>query len=231
MGWMNDVFGGSYSNPADASQPYLDKIPDYVTQYMQPYINIGQTAGNIAQDQYAKLASDPYAVYNEAYTNYNSSPWYNYQSDQMQKAAQNSAAAGGYAGTEADYTKQMAVQNALLDEDFSKYLNYIMQLQNTGLAGEQQMYNTGYGASSQSLNDMINYATASANNQFQGVNAQNQMAGGLLGGITSAAGLGYGLSSLGGMGSISGLGATGAGATGAGYGGATYASLPALMAL
>lgn len=232
MAWMNDLFGGSYENPADAAQPYLNKIPGYVTQYMNPYIQQGQAAGDIAQQQYAQLASDPYSFYNQTYANYNESPYYQYQSEQMQKAAENSAGAGGYTGTEADYSKQMEINNALMDQDFSKYMNYIMQLQNTGLQGEQQMYNTGYNASTQSLNDMMNYATASAGNQFQGANASNQMSAGMLGGLMKAAGLGYGLYSLGGLGGLgatAGEGSAGLGASG--YGGATYAALPAMLSL
>jgi hypothetical protein len=177
---MNDVFGGSYDNPADSAQPYLDKIPGYIDKYMDPYINMGQQAGNVAQEQYAKLASNPAAYYQDIYSGYNQSPSYQYQSDQMSKAAENSAAAGGYAGTEADYSKQMEINNALMDQDFSKYMNYIMQLQNTGLQGEQQMYNTGYGASTQALNGMTGYANNSANNQFQGTQAENQMSNAML---------------------------------------------------
>lgn len=196
MGWMNDVFGGGYSNPANSAQPYLDKIPGYVNQYMQPYIDTGLEAGNIAQDQYAKWVTDPYGAYNEIYSNYNASPSYQYQSDQMHEAAENSAAAGGYAGTEADYNKQMEMENALLDQDFSNYMNYILGMQNSGLAGEQNMYNTGFGASSQALNGMNNYATQSAANQFAGTQSSNAMSSGMLGGLMQLGGLGAGIWAL-----------------------------------
>lgn len=197
---MNDVFGGSYSNPADAAQPYLDKIPGYTDQYMQPYIDMGNTAGGIAQDQYAKWIQDPYGAYNDIYSNYNASPWYDYESDQMHKASENSAAAGGYTGTENDYTKQMEIENALMDQDFSKYMDYILGMQKAGLSGEQQMYNTGYGASTNALATDAAYANASANNQFQGTQASNAMSSGLLGMLGKTAGLGMGLYSLGGFG-------------------------------
>lgn len=196
MGWMNDVFGGGYDNPANSAQPYLDKIPGYVNQYMQPYIDMGMEAGNIAQDQYAKWVTDPYGSYNEIYSNYNTSPWYDYQSDQMSEAASNSAAAGGYTGTEADYNKQMELENALLNQDFDKYMNYILGMQNQGLQGEQQMYNTGYGASGQALNAMDQYATQSAANQFAGTQSSNAMSSGMLGALTKLGGLGLGFAML-----------------------------------
>lgn len=193
---MNSVFGGGYDNPADSAQPYLDKIPGYVDQYMQPYIDQGQEAGNIAQDQYAQWVQDPYGSYNEMYSNYNASPWYDYESDQMQKSAESSAAAGGMAGTEQDYTRQMEVNNALMDKDFSQYMDYILGMQKSGLQGEQQMYTTGYGASSNALQGDIGYANASAANQFGGTQASNAMSSGMLGMLGKTAGLGFGLSSM-----------------------------------
>lgn len=228
MGWMNDVFGGAYDNPADSAQPYLDKIPGYVDQYMQPYIDMGMEAGNIAQDQYAKWVTDPYGAYNEAYSNYNQSPYSQYQSDQMHQAATNSAASGGYAGTEYDYQKQMELENALIDNDFSKYMDYILGMQKSGLAGEQQMYNTGYGASSNALATDAAYANASANNQFQGTQAQNQGAAGMLGMLAQAGGLAAG---LGMYGPVGGLAAESimSPSSGYGYGSATKAALPGMM--
>lgn len=192
MGWMNDVFGGSYDNPADSAQPYLDKIPGYVDKYMQPFIDMGQEAGGIAQDQYAKWVTDPYGAYDEAYANYNQSPYSQYQSDQMHTAAENSAAAGGYAGSEYDYNKQMEIENALVDQDFSKYMDYIMGMQTAGLAGEQQMYNTGFNASTEALQGDIGYANSSASNQFAGTEAENAMSSGMLGLLSQGTGAAIG---------------------------------------
>lgn len=196
MGWMNDVFGGGFSNPANAAQSYLDKIPGYTNQYMQPYIDTGMEAGNIAQDQYSKWVQDPYGSYNEIFSNYNTSPWYDYQSDQMREAASNSAAAGGYAGTEADYNNQMETENALLNKDFDNYMNYILGMQNQGMQGEQQMYNTGFNASNNALNSMNNYATQSAANQFGGTQSSNAMSSGMMGNLMQLGGLGLGFAML-----------------------------------
>ena len=193
MGWMNDLFGGSYDNPADSAQEYLDKIPSYVSQYMDPFIQRGEEAGGIAQDQYSQWVTEPYAAYDEAYAQYNQSPWSQYESDQMQQAATSSAAAGGYAGTEQDINRQMETEQALLDKDFGNYMNYILGMQKAGLAGEQQMYNLGYGASNTALQDMMKYAGASAKNQFGGTTIDNQMSAGVLGGLAQLGGIGAGL--------------------------------------
>lgn len=198
MGWMNDVFGGGYSNPADAAQPYLDKIPGYVDQYEQPYIDTGLQAGNIAQQQYALMASNPSGYYNSLYGGYNTSPEAQYQSDQMSKAQSNSAAAGGFSGTEYDYDQQMAAQNAISQEDWEKYLNDVLGIQTTGLGGEQKMYQTGYNASQNALQGDIGYANASAANQFGGTQASNAMSSGMLGMLGQSAGLGAGMYALGG---------------------------------
>lgn len=193
MGWMNNVFGGGYSNPADAAQPYLNKIPGYTDQYMNPYINIGQTAGNIAQQQYGAMASNPSQYFNSLYSGYETSPEYNFLSDQLKKTQNATAASGGFSGTANDINDQMSAQNALLDQNWDRYFNQVTGLQNTGLAGETGMYNTGFGASNNALNALQNYANASAQNQFGGTQASNAMSSGMLGTLLGATGAGLGL--------------------------------------
>lgn len=183
MGWVNDItsLGGSaYDNPADSAQPYLDLIPGYVDTYMQPYIDMGQSAGNIAQTQYAQMASDPAAYYNQIYSTYEPSDYYKYQSDQLAQTQQNTAAAGGFSGTTNDQNSQMTTQNALMNYDWNQYLNQVLGIQGSGLQGEQQMYNTGFNASNNALAGMTGYANASAGNQAMGTMNSNAMANGLI---------------------------------------------------
>ncbi len=188
MGWMNDLFGGAYDNPADSSQKYLDEIPGYADKYMNPYINTGNQAGNILQNQYSQMAANPTAYYNSLVSTYEPSAAYKYQSDQLAKTQANTAAAGGFSGTAVDQDQQMTTQNALLNQDLDKYLAQILGIQGSGLQGEQSMYNTGYGASTNALNSYINYANSSAQNQFAGTQADNASASGTLGLITKGAG-------------------------------------------
>lgn len=180
MSWLDpitDAAGitdtGGYNNPASSGQSYLDKIPGYVDTYMQPYINMGQTAGGIAQGQYAQMASDPTQFYNDIYDTYEPSSYYQYQSDQLGQEQANTAAAGGFSGTTNDQNAQMTTQNALLNQDWNQYLNQVLGIQGSGLQGEQQMYNTGFNASQGALRGMTDYANTSAGMQYKGAQNQN----------------------------------------------------------
>lgn len=180
MSWLDPVTNAigvtdtnGYNNPATSGQSYLDKVPGYVDTYMQPYINMGQTAGGIAQGQYSQMASDPSAYYNNIYSSYEPSDYYQYQSDQLGQEQANTAAAGGFSGTTNDQNSQMTTQNALLNNDWNQYLNSVLGIQNTGLAGEQAMYNTGFDASQGALRGMTDYANTSAGMQYKGTQNQN----------------------------------------------------------
>jgi hypothetical protein len=199
-----------YTNPAGSAQHYLDKIPQYTNQYMNPYIDKGNQAGDVLSQQYNSLATNPYGFYDTTYNNYNESPYAKYQKDQMTQAAQNTAAAGGYMGTQSDYQRQMDTSSALTDKYFQDYLNNIMGIYGTGLKGEQSLYDTGFRASTESLNDLIGYAGSSAKNQFEGANAGNQMTWSTLQGLAEAGGLAYGLGPMAmGVGAMSGGGIPG----------------------
>jgi hypothetical protein len=179
MGWYDDAMGAvglggdDYQNPADSASPYLEAIPGYVDKYMNPYIDMGQTAGGIAQNQYAQMASDPTGYYNSIYDSYNQSDYEKYMSDQLAKTQQNTAAAGGFSGTQNDVNQQMTTQNALLSQDWNKYLEQVMGIQGGGLQGEQKMYNTGYNASTNALQGMTGYANSMAGLNYKGTQNQN----------------------------------------------------------
>lgn len=175
MSWMSKAFGGgsSYSNPADAAMPYLEEVPGYVDEYYNPYITMGQTAGNTAQGQYQKMATDPAAFANELMASYEPSEWYNYQSDQMTDQAAASAAAGGFTGTEQDMQNQNEMIQGLSSKDMQTWMNYVMQLLGGGLQGEQAMYNTGYNASNQAADAMIGNANAQAGLAYKGQSNEN----------------------------------------------------------
>jgi len=174
MSFYDSMFGSS-SNPYDAAKPYLNQMPSYIDKYMNPYINMGQTAGNIAQTQYGQMAQDPSAYYNSIFQSYEPSDYYKYMSDQLGKTQSATAAAGGFSGTESDINNQMTTKNALMSKDWQDYLNNLLNIQGTGLQGEQQMYTTGYGASNNALDQYMKYLMGSAGMAYGSTNYQNQM--------------------------------------------------------
>lgn len=150
MSWLSSSFGGggSYTNPADVAMPYLDEVPGQIDKYYNNYIGRGRLAGNTAQRQLGQMTRNPTDYYNDIYSDYEVSPYSEYQTEQMLDAAGNSAASGGFSGTENDQQNQMEIVNAMLSKDWQQYLDNILGIQKTGLGGEMSMYNTGFGASS-----------------------------------------------------------------------------------
>lgn len=195
MSWFSNLMGGgSYQDPAAAASKYYDQVPDYVSKYYDDYINKGKAAGDINAEQFSKMASDPTAFYDSIYNTYKPSAYYQHQSDLMHKTAANTAAAGGYSGTESDIQKQTEQQNALADMDWDKYLQEVLGIQQGGLQGNQQMYNTGFQASNMSAEDLLNMLNAQGGLAFNSAaqkNAYNQANNNsLLGGIGNLAGIG-----------------------------------------
>ncbi len=50
-------FDQIFPNPANKAQPYLDRVPDTIKPYYQPYINAGQNALGDLQGQYGALSN------------------------------------------------------------------------------------------------------------------------------------------------------------------------------
>ena len=194
MSWFSNLTGGgsSYKNPADAAQPYFEQMPSYISKYEDPYINYGLNAGAQNANQFSKMATDPTGYYNDLYSTYEPSDSYQYNSDKMAETASNTAAAGGYSGTDSDIEKQTEQQNALLDQDWQQYLNNVLGIQGTGLQGNQSFYNTGFQASNTSLDDylgMLNAEAGLAYNSTSQENSYNQaQQNALLGALGKASG-------------------------------------------
>lgn len=163
---------GSKPNPAKEANKYLSQVPEAVKPYYEPYAEQGMQAYQQAGTQYDKLVNDPQGFFNEIMAGYKPSTGYDYKANKLMQTAQNAAAAGGFAGTEADQRQQAELINSLLGEDMYQYINSIMGLYGTGLQGLQNMGNTGYQAST-GYGDIIgNTLGSQASLGYQGA-AQN----------------------------------------------------------
>jgi hypothetical protein len=178
LGNMFGMFMGqnSYRNPSDAASPYFDRmqnpangsmdyfnqIPGAINPYLNPYsqagqstfpayqntINQGQNASNILQGQYARNINDPTSVMNQIGSNFQQSPGYNFQKQQMTNASDNAAAAGGFVGS--PQAQQQMAQNigGLANQDYWNYENHGLDQYNSALQGEQNVAQRGMGAMS-----------------------------------------------------------------------------------
>jgi hypothetical protein len=104
-------------------------------------------------------------------------------------AASNTAAAGGRVGTIGDIKNQAGLENQLLGQDMQQWLDNVLGVKKTGLAGEQGLYNTGFGATQSYTGDMSNYY----GQKEKGRLAENKQNMELLMNIIKAAGSAYGM--------------------------------------
>lgn len=189
-------FGGSdssYQNPADSAMPYLEQTPGTVSPYYQPYINWGMQSGNILSNEYGQMATNPQDYYNNIMSGYNQSDAYKYNQQQAMAQQQASAAQGGYSGTQFDQANQAATTQGLLAQDQQQYYNNVTGAQKQGLQGETGLFNTGYEASNQLANDLMQNLYAEAGLEYKGTSANNQHVQNRNNNLWAAGGLGAGL--------------------------------------
>ncbi len=191
---LANLFGG-YNNPADAANPYLDKMQGIFdnfngNQYFDPFINAGKNSLGILQGQYKNLLNDPGAVMNRMGRDYQQSPGFQFQTNQALGAANRAAAAGGMLGTPAEQQAIAGQVNGMANQDYNQYLQNAMNLYGKGLSGNQDMYNTGANMSSQLAQLMARIAEDKAAGYqqqsqlaYEGQNAENQHQGGSWGSL------------------------------------------------
>lgn len=161
-------------SPFNAAQPYLNQVTPMAENRLNPYINRGNEAGNLLHGQYQNLINNPYGQYEDIFNNYTPSKGFEFSRDQALKAMQNSAAAGGYSGTEADQLRQGQLAQQLASQDFGDYFNRILGLYNTGLEGEQGFSNEGYNANENLTGIEGDTLGAKAGLAFQGASQKNE---------------------------------------------------------
>lgn len=179
-----------FSNPASHAMGYLNQIPGYLNQYLSPYINAGQNALPILQNQYSQLMNPNFI--NQFGQGFQQSPGFNFQVNQATNAANRAAAAGGMLGSPEEQQNLAGTVSGLANQDYYNWLSHGLNMYGQGLSGEQNLYNTGFNASNNLSDSLASALMSQANLSYAGQTNQNEMMGGLLG-----AGLGA-LGSIGG---------------------------------
>jgi len=197
MGLFDDIYdmfggGGDKSNPADAAMPYYDRIPDILKQYYNPYIQRGDSAWNIFNPIQQSMANDPTAYLNNIMKGYKPSQGYQYQLDQMQKAAGNSAAAGGMRGSQQDIQNAAHIADQLSGADMQNFLSNVLGIQDKGMTGLEDQYGTGFKASGSLADQLANVLGTQGSLAFQGQANQNQDKSDFLSSLFKLGGAGLG---------------------------------------
>lgn len=136
---------GMRRNAAQA-QDFLNQIHGIGKQYLGPYIQPGLEAGGRADTEYSKMLDDPTGFVNAILESYQPSAGYQFKEDRLKRGAANTAAAGGFAGTQYDVDNQAALVNSLLSDDMQQYLSNILGVHGAGLAGKEGVADRGFNA-------------------------------------------------------------------------------------
>lgn len=164
MGFLSGLFGGGkQNNPANAAMPYLNQVAPMANKNLGPWNQQGQQAQQNNQPIYNNMANDPAAFLNQLQASYKPSTGYQFKKDQMEKASYGAAAAGGRVSTDANQQAQQQLVQGLLSEDMGSYIDKILGIQGTGLQGNENVANRGYGAAG----DLTNVLGTTLGNQGQ----------------------------------------------------------------
>lgn len=175
--------------PASASMPYLSQITPTEQGYYGPYMQQGQAANKMLTGQYGNLVNDPMGFYNNLMSGYQQSPYATYQEQLISSQMNNSAAAGGYAGTPYNQSQVGTATQEIASKDMNQWLNGVLGLYKTGLGGEQFLSGQGYGATKsmadiagQALNEQAGAAFADQAEKNQQDAAHKRFLASLFGG-------------------------------------------------
>lgn len=184
--FVGGLFGGG-NNAADAASHYYNQIPDILKQYLGPYANRDNAIYPELQGQYNQLLHDPTGILNKFSQGYQQSPGYQFQLNQSLNAGNRASAAKGMLGSPMQQQQAQQTAGQLANQDFNQYLAHALGLYGQGLAGEQGIYNTGAGISSNLGENLANALMSQGNLAYSNATNQNQMNQQLLGMLASLA--------------------------------------------
>lgn len=164
----------NFNNPASAAMPYLDKIPEAMRPYYQPYIDRGNRAGNQLEGQYGEMTGNPGGLYDRLGAGYKESPGYQFKLHQALMAGDNAAAAGGMAGSNQHQFQNQETAEGLASQDYNDYMSKILGLYNGGISGEQDFNKQGFGASTDYGTSIANALASEGKYAAYGTDQRNQ---------------------------------------------------------
>ena len=184
---IGGIFGMGGKNPAEAGMPYLNQIPSEVSKYYDPYINAGKKALPTLEEQYNQLLNSPGGKMNAIGQDFQQSPGFQFALQQALQGANQSAAAGGMAGSPMAEQNNMAIATQLGNQDYNNWIQHALGMYGQGLQGEQQLGGWGLNAGNSMADQIAQTRAAQAKLAYEGQAQKNQQQGSgfgdLLGGV------------------------------------------------
>lgn len=193
------IFDSIFPNPADSAQPFLDKIPEMLKQYYNPYVQGGQQAYGQLQGQYGDLMNNPGGKMAQIGQGFQQSPGYQFQMNQGLAGINNAAGAGGMLGSPMHQQHAGEMAGNLANQDYYNYLNKAMGMYGMGLEGNQGLNQMGYNATNELAGGLGSNLQSQASLGYAGQQGQNSLLMSLLSSLIGAGGTAMGAGMGGGM--------------------------------
>lgn len=148
MGIFSDLLMGKQRDPVQASQGYFNQIPGIAHKNLDPYIMPGEQAQGFVDKI---LAS------------YKPSQGYQFKENRLKQGLANTAAAGGFSGTQYDQEQQGALMNSLMGDDMQQYLQNVLGVHNNSFNASNALNDIEGGAMQQQ--GTMAFGAAEAGNQ------------------------------------------------------------------
>ena len=248
-----------YEDPAKKANKYVSQIPGAVNPYYDPYVQAGNQAMGQLQGQYGQMMGlydplsqaymqsmqDPTAVLGGITSQYQTSPYEQYEQQNAMTSMNNAMQAGGMTGTPEHQTMAAQKSSDIANKYMQDYLKAALGIRSQGMAGTANLFGKGL-SGLQGLNklgfegskDMASAIAQTLMNQanlsYAGTAAKNQhygtLYGALLGDPAAAMKVGGGSGGAPAMGSGSGADASKGGSGSSGNNYADYAKMAAKVA-
>jgi len=182
----NFLWGGN--DAAQQAGNYYNQIPDILKQYLKPYADRGNAVYPQLQGQYDQLLKDPGGLLNKLGQGYQESPGYQFQLNQTLNAGNRASASKGMLGSPMQQQQAQQTASQFARQNFNNYLSHALGLYGQGLTGKQNIYNMGFGASSNLGENLSNALMSQGNLAYSTAANQNQSNQQLLGMLLGLAG-------------------------------------------
>lgn len=197
LGGLASGIFGLFQHPGQPYQAAQNQYNQYMgqgMQYGQPFYQAG--VNTLPQYQNAlNTMSNPSAYINNLMSQYQQSPWAQWQIQQGIKAGNNAASAGDIQGMQPGGAEQKALaqySEGISSQDIQNYINNAMGVQNAYLGGLGGITNIGAQQGQDYMNYLQNQAANNAQLTLGGQQAQQQGQsqgwGNIIGGIGSLLG-------------------------------------------
>ena len=172
MSWLSEAFGNR-KNPSQEANQYYNQIPGAAGQYLDPYINQGQSAGGKLTGQYDQMTQNPGEFFSKLGEGYKESPGYQFKLQQALNEGANASARGGMLGTPQDQQYAMKTANDYASEDYNDYMKNMLGIFGLGQQGQQGMQEQGFKGSQDMASTLAQLLGQQGNNAFSQAQGEN----------------------------------------------------------